>query len=123
MNLWRSILDEPIETFPLAICNAESIQAEDFCVFEIHYADRVGENYFACHNTRHDWLYFPRMVRDEALLIKQWDSHGTLNGGPNATLSMHSAFLDPTANTAAKDRESIEVRTICVFGAQPEAKL
>ena len=40
------------------------------------YADRVGENYFAAHRERHRWKYFPRLTRDEAVLIKCWDSRG-----------------------------------------------
>ena len=43
-------------------------------MFEIHYADRVGQNYFAAHHPDHAWNYFPALTRDEALLIKQWDS-------------------------------------------------
>ena len=43
-------------------------------MFEIHYADRIGQNYFAAHHPDHDWFYFPALTRDEALIIKQWDS-------------------------------------------------
>jgi len=57
------------------------------------------------------------MVRNEALLLKQWDSQGKLagEGGSKATFALHSAFYDPTASEAAPDRESIEVRCICIW--------
>lgn len=118
VNVWRSIRSEPVETFPLACCDASTVTSEDLCVFEIQYADRIGENYFAAHATGHKWYYYPRMVRDEAMLIKQWDSAGSLSGGEKSTFALHSAFIDPSAGPEAPDRESIEVRCICVF--EPE---
>jgi len=115
VNVWRNVREEPVEVLPLACCDAESTAPEDLCVFEIHYADRVGENYFAAHAERHRWYYFPRMERDEAMLIKQWDSCGTLTGGQRAPFALHSAFADPTTPESASDRESIEVRCLCIF--------
>jgi len=45
-------------------------------VFEIKYADRTGENYFAVHRPRHRWWHFPGLTRNEPLLLKCWDSRG-----------------------------------------------
>lgn len=115
VNVWRNIQEMPVEVYPLACCDAATVEPEDLCVFEIHYSDRVGETYFAAHNSRHRWLYFPHMMRDEAILLKQWDSWGTLVGGERSTMAMHSAFADPTSSGYAADRESIEVRCICIF--------
>ncbi|CAK0840984.1 unnamed protein product [Prorocentrum cordatum] len=115
VNVWRSIRDEPVSVLPLACVDAGTVDAEDLCVFEIHYADRIGENYFAAHSPRHRWYYYPGMVREEAMLIKQWDSDGALVGGPHATFALHSAFVDPTTPEGAHDRESIEVRCVCVY--------
>ena len=42
---------DPVEINPLALCDASTVSPQDLVVFEIHYADRVGENYFAKHNT------------------------------------------------------------------------
>lgn len=115
VNLWRNIRPEPVEAFPLACCDAQSVENDDLCVFEIHYADRVGENYFSRTSSNHRWYYYPQMVQDEALLLKTWDSAGTLCGGSKATFTLHSAFHDPTTPVDAKDRESIEVRCIAIF--------
>ncbi len=126
INVWRNIADEPVSAHPLALCDAQSVRPEDLVVFEIHYQDRVGENYFAKHSPRHQWYYFPEMTRDEALLIKQWDSAGPLarslgvrsdaNGGDApCTFSFHSAFEDPSTAPLAPERWSIEVRCVVLY--------
>ena len=56
INLWRNIVEAPVETHPLALCDAASVHPEDLVVFEIHYHDRIGENYFAKHADRHQWF-------------------------------------------------------------------
>ena len=95
-------------------------------MFEIHYSDRIGENYFAKHADAHRWYFYPGLIRDEALLIKQWDSHGELarSKGANAdaahadapcTFSFHSAFADPATPPDAPDRWSIEVRCVALY--------
>ena len=126
INLWRNIVKEPVEVHPLALCDASSVSSDDLVVFEIHYSDRVGENYFAKYNDKHSWFYFSEMKHDEALLIKQWDSAGELaktkglksdshlSDSP-CTFSFHSAFEDPTTRANAPDRWSMEVRCIVIF--------
>ena len=126
INLWRNIVEEPVEVNPLALCDASTVSPEDLVVFEIHYADRIGENYFAKHNKNHDWYYFDKMTKNEALLIKQWDSHGVIaktNGkladnesfDKPCTFSFHSAFEDPSTREDAPDRWSMEVRCIVIY--------
>lgn len=126
INLWRNIAPEPVATHPLALCDAALVAPEDLVVFEIHYADRIGENYYAKHSSNHKWFFYPEMTKDEALLIKQWDSDGELarSHGKNAdsacpdgasTFSFHSAFADPSVPDGAPDRWSIEVRCVALF--------
>ncbi len=126
INVWRNIAHEPVATHPLALCDGQSVVPEDLVVFEIHYQDRIGENYFAKHGARHAWYTYPGMTRDEALLIKQWDSAGPLaaSRGQRAdgddlaapcTFSFHSAFEDPATAPDAPERWSIEVRCIAVY--------
>ena len=127
INLWRNIAREPVATRPLALCDAATVRPEELVVFEIHYSDRVGENYFAKHDPRHRWVYWSAMTRDEALLIKQWDSEGELARSKGAradadskrrssTFSFHSAFMDPATPPDAPDRWSIEVRCALLYG-------
>lgn len=126
INLWRNIVDDPVEVNPLALCDAATVIPDDLVVFEIHYADRIGENYFAKHADSHRWLFYPEITKDEALLIKQWDSAGNLarSGGSKGdgeasdlpcTFSFHSAFEDPTTRADARDRWSIEVRCAVLY--------
>jgi hypothetical protein len=126
INVWRNIVAEPVVTHPLALCSGQSVMPDDLAVFEIHYADRIGENYFARHANAHQWFYFPALTRNEALLIKQWDSKGLLasSEGKQAdaadstlpcTFSFHTAFSDPSTPEDAPDRWSIEVRCIALY--------
>jgi hypothetical protein len=127
INVWRNIADEPVATHPLALCDAQTVAPEDLVVFEIHYEDRVGENYFAKYAPRHGWYTYPGITWEEALLIKQWDSAGTLarssategdarSGNAPCTFSFHSAFQDPRTPLDAPDRWSIEVRCAVLYG-------
>jgi len=126
INVWRNIVDEPVQTDPLAMCDAQSVEPGDLVTFEIHYHDRIGENYFAKHSDRHQFYFYPELRRNEPLLLKQWDSFGALarsNGGLGdssapqspSTFSFHSAFDDPAAPDDAPDRWSIEVRCIVLY--------
>jgi len=126
INVWRNITDNPVQTSPLALCDAASVRPENLVVFEIHYHDRIGENYFAKHADYHQWYFYPELTRDEVLLIKQWDSFGELarSNGTNpdsaapdmpCTFSFHSAFEDPTTPESAPERWSIEVRCVALY--------
>ena len=126
INVWRSITDTPVTVHPLAVCDGRSVDPNDLVDFEIHYQDRIGENYFAKHTPAHRWYYYPKMTREEALLIKQWDSAGALARSDGAlsdgsassapcTFSFHSAFEDPASPPDAPDRWSIEVRCMVIY--------
>ncbi len=126
INLWRNIVEEPVQTNPLAMCDGQTVDPNDLVTFEIHYHDRIGENYFAKHQSNHQFYFYPEMTRDEPLLLKQWDSQGLMaqsNGaradseqsmGP-CTFSFHSAFTDLSTPDDAPDRWSIEVRCIVIY--------
>lgn len=126
INLWRSIAAEPVQTNPLAVCDSQTVDLEDLVTFEIHYHDRIGENYFSRPSTRHQFYCYPEMVRGEALLLKQWDSAGTFasTGGSDTdssrpgtpcTFSFHTAFDPVDTIEGASDRLSIEVRCAVFF--------
>jgi hypothetical protein len=110
INVWRSIAG-PVAAWPLAVCDAETIDRKDLIASERRYPDRVGEIYHVAYSPRHRWFYFPEMRRDEVLFIKCFDS--ATDG--RARLSVHTAFEDPTTPLGAPPRESIEVRTFAFF--------
>lgn len=110
VQVWRPIR-HPVETFPLAICDARTLSPEDLVVSERRYPNRVGQTYAITYNPAHRWYWFPRMQRNEALVFKVYDS---LRDG-RARWTAHTAFEDPTAPLDARPRESIEIRTLAFF--------
>jgi hypothetical protein len=110
MQVWRPIR-HPVETFPLAICDARTLSAENLIISERRYPDRVGQTYAITYSPGHVWYWFPLMRRDEALVFKTYES---LKDG-RARWTAHTAFHDPTARTDARPRESIEIRALAFF--------
>jgi hypothetical protein len=110
INVWRSIRPV-IETSPLAVCDARTIRPDDWLPTDLVYPDRVGEVYSVRYNPAHRWYTYDRMRREEALLIKTYDSaeDGT------ARFSAHTSFDDPTSSPGAAPRESIEVRALVLY--------
>jgi len=110
-NVWRNIAADPVEMAPLGFVDSESIAPRDLAVCDLVYSDRTGEIYQGVYNPDHRWYYFPKMRRNEAALIKCFDS---LKDG-RARFSLHSAFEDPTSPANPKPRQSIEVRAFAFF--------
>lgn len=127
INVWRNITEQPVERYPLALLDATSVRTEDLVVFEIRYSDRTGENYFARESPDNRWYYFPKATRDEAILLKCWDSRGkdfidmmpgdaiSKQDSVPATFSLHTGFFDRSTPSSAPDRESIEIRVVAFF--------
>jgi len=111
INVWRGTNPAPIETAPLALCDARSVSDGDLITVERHSKDRIGEVQQVIFNPDHEWFWYPRLQADEALLIKTYDS--ATDG--RARFSVHTAFEDPTAPAGASPRESIETRAFVFF--------
>jgi len=110
VNVWRPIKG-PVETAPLALADATSVAPDDLVAADLIYPDRIGEIYYATWNPRQRWVYYPSMERNEALLIKGYDS---LDDG-RVRFALHTAFDDPTTPRGSAPRESIEVRALALF--------
>ncbi len=110
IQVWRPIR-LPVESHPLGICDARSIAFEDFVISERRYPNRVGQTYSVNYSPRHEWHWFPRMRRDEAIVFKVYNS---LQDG-RARWTAHTSFDDPTSPANARPRESIEIRTLAFF--------
>ena len=113
INVWRPIRGV-VEEKPLALCDARSVAPQDWVATDLLYPDRTGEIYYVAHNPAQRWFYFPDMTREEAVLLKCYDS--ATDG--RARFSPHTAFADPTSPANARPRESIEVRTLVFFEEQ-----
>ena len=110
VNVWRSI-GPAIETTPLAIVDARSVARESLLATDLVRPDRTGEIYQVAYHPDQRWFYFPNMRREEALLLKCFDS--ATDG--RARFTAHTAFDNPAATDDALPRESIEVRTLISF--------
>ncbi|CAE8737027.1 unnamed protein product, partial [Polarella glacialis] len=92
INAWRSISDSgPVLNHPLAVLDGASLSSEDRVTVDLHYRSFVSESMqLRCSqpHSRHRWLYFPRMVKDEILLFKQYDSDPT----EKVCYAFHCAF-------------------------------
>jgi hypothetical protein len=110
IQVWRPI-NHPVESHPLAICDAQTVKPETLVVNERRYPDRVGQTYAITYDRAQRWYWFPRMRPDEALVFKVYES---LRDG-RARWTAHTAFKDPTAPPHARPRESIEIRTLAFF--------
>jgi hypothetical protein len=112
INVWRPIRG-PVESMPLAVCDAQSIDSKDFVPTDLVYRDKLGEVYRFTYNAQHRWSYFPRLERDEVILLKCYDS----KEDGRARFTAHSAFDVPTSPPDAASRESIEVRALTFWPA------
>lgn len=107
INVWRSIAG-PVETAPLVVCDARTIDDADWIALERHYGDRVGVTMNLRYNPGHRWYYFPGLDGSEAVLFKNYDSET----GGTARFTAHGSFRHPGTRTGATPRESVEVRTL-----------
>jgi hypothetical protein len=110
VQVWRPI-NHPVETAPLAICDARSISTDDFVISERRYPNRIGQTYSVTYNPGHRWYWLPHMQPGEALVFKVYDS----SKDGRARWSAHTAFDDPASPPHARPRESIEIRTLAFF--------
>jgi hypothetical protein len=110
IQVWRPIRGTVLVD-PLGICDGRSIPRKGFIRVERRYKYRTGEVYHIAHDPTHEWYYFPRMTRDEALVFKVFDSDAT----KPSRFTAHSAFDDPDTPPNAPARESIETRTFAFF--------
>lgn len=109
INVWRPI-GYPARDRPLALGDARSFAPDDLIATDLIFPNRRGETYGIAFNPAQRWLYVPDLAPDEAILIKCWDSAGSV-----AQFAPHGAFADPTTPPGTPPRQSIEYRTIAFF--------
>ena len=96
---------------PLALCDAQTIAPAQLITAERRTKDRVGHTQCMTSSDTNRWFYFPDMRRDEAMLLKTFESDPANHGG----VSGHSAFTNPQASADAEPRQSIETRAFAFF--------
>lgn len=110
VNVWRSF-GASAERFPLAAADGRTVKEQDYIAVDIVYHDRTGEIYQNAYSDGQRWYYFPDMTRDEAMLLKCFD---TARDG-RTRFTAHTGFENPHAPAGTPPRESIEVRTLLSF--------
>jgi hypothetical protein len=110
IQTWRPIR-LPVESWPLAICDSQTLDPNSMVVTERRYQNRVGQTAAIVWDPNHRWYWFPHMRRDEILVFKVYDS---MTDG-RSRWTAHTAFDDPTSPSDARFRESIEIRTLSFF--------
>ena len=113
VQVWRPIRN-PVQSDPLAICDARTLAPGDLIAADRKYPDRVGETYRISFNPDHRWFYFPNMRRNEALVFKVFDS----KKDGSARFTAHTAFVDPASPPDAPARESIEMRLLVFYDGE-----
>jgi len=111
VNVWRPI--KPVESFPLAVCDARTVRPDSLVRAERRSKDRIGELYMARFDSGQRWIFFPGMTRDEALLIKTYDSRED----GRTRWCIHTSLKARDSRPDAPPRESIETRVFAFFDA------
>ncbi len=117
INTWRSVGDEPLRRYPLALADRRTVSNECLrsgLIGKVPSGEPRGgiDVYSAIHEAKHQWYYYPEMTPDEVLLWKGYDSAEV-----PAIPTLHASFDDPAAPPDAGERKSVEVRVLCVLPA------
>jgi hypothetical protein len=109
VNVWRPIA--PVQSSPLAMCDARTVATASLVPTERRGKGRVGEIYLVRYDAGQRWIYFPGMTVDEVLLIKTYDSR--TDG--RARWCVHTSFEVPDDGQSRPPRESMETRLFVFF--------
>ena len=139
VNVWRPIQPEPVLNWSLCALDGSTltqgdvhptslvsfnntpggrtngvVTTSDSKVFDLDGQPvpvRTGETTTPLHEEGHRWIFFPKMTRDEVLLLKVFDSRRD----GRARFGCHCAFQDPLAEDLSAHRESIETRCLVIL--------
>ena len=109
VNVWRPI--RTVESFPLTLCDARTVEPEALIRAERRAKDRIGEIFVARFAPAQRWVYFPYMTPDEVVLIKTYDSRED----GRTRWCIHTAVDVLGTAPGAQPRESIETRVFAFF--------
>lgn len=115
MNVWRRW--DGGNDWPLGACSYPSLDYNrDMISCDLVYKQRTGETYMVRHGPKHRFFWWSDMTKDEAVILKIYDSDPTVARG-----SLHTGFRLPDSHRNMQDpvRESMEVR-LMVFWAPEE---
>jgi hypothetical protein len=114
LNVWRA-LSAPPQDWPLAVCDARSIEPQDLVVAEAIFDHKDQpewsfDSWLLRYDPRHRWSYFSNMTASEALVFKTNDSDPA---APHCV--PHTAFEDPSCPPGGVPRVSVEIRAAAIW--------
>ena len=110
VQAWRPI-GHRIESDPITIADARTVDESDFVPVPRTAPGRVGETWRALHNPEHRFFYYSYLTPDEAIFFKVYDS--ATDG--RARYTLHTAFELPDPDPTAAPRHSVEMRLFAFF--------
>jgi hypothetical protein len=108
-NLWRPV-GHTVEKDPLVVMDASTVDRDDIVNYQAAKEEVKAQAALPLFNEDQRYYYIPGMRTNEVLVLKQLDSRAD-----KALVCPHTSFADPTAPADAQDRESIDIRFMCVF--------
>lgn len=118
LQFWRNIGPQEMD-YPLAFCDAQTVPRERLLAMRLERVAGADSDFdFMSMLPPGDgdafaWYTFPDMTKDEVVLFRAFDSDRVKSGAPFWT--PHTAFRDPNLPDGAPERESLEMRAICLF--------
>ncbi|KAK1961466.1 hypothetical protein LY78DRAFT_721992 [Colletotrichum sublineola] len=109
ITVWRPF-EQPVRDWPLAICDARTVDTADLIPSDVIYPTFVTENYLAHYNEQNQWYWLPDHKPNEVLVFKALDS-----AQPDSFPCVHGAFPHPQQDETAPARESIDMRLLVLY--------
>jgi hypothetical protein len=100
----------PVGDWPLAICDATSVDQADLVAADIIYPNYHAENRMVHFNENQKWYWLPDQAANEVLTFKAIDSDN-----PSSSPCPHGAFPLPGQDKNSSSRESIDVRLLVMY--------
>ncbi|KAL2359405.1 hypothetical protein RJZ56_007743 [Blastomyces dermatitidis] len=119
ITVWRP-LAVPVRDWPLALCDASSVDQADFVDTDVIYPNYIAENRMLHFDADQKWYWLPDQTADEVLVFKAIDSDELLSSP-----CPHGAFPLPGQDQDTMSRrESIDVRLLVMYADMiyPESK-
>jgi len=129
INLWMSADQQnPVMKTPLAFLDAQTVSHEEMVdmltqsgknrqmtewtgEMDAGFRSKIKQLDSSTENSKHGWFYFPKMLKDEAVIFKQYDS-----SMEEAQVCIHAAIdLEETGPQPTPSRQSIEVRALVLY--------
>jgi hypothetical protein len=118
LQFWRNI-GETFPDRPFALCDASTVPRTELAPYlvpeyggeKLEFETFMGLTPQDAESQR--WYTFPGLKIDEVIAFRTYDSRCEQEGRPFWT--PHSAFVDPTVGAGAPQRESLEMRVLCLF--------